>query len=326
MRFRSARLLLAPAASWRKVSIAASIAAVSSASSFAASGEIQFHAYTDPAEQAFTGLVPNGWRSGGRLVRYGPLTIAPFVQAMNPDGTVFIQLGDWHIKDYADIPGWREGALYTPGTNIEFVRRLQTPDQYARSYSAVFEKQLGCGPSETASSERVDNPRGVAALPQARLETSLLRFTCRRSGQRYVGQVIVSLQWYRLPMGTVGWNVLYLASFLAREDLASVGLSVWDTMRTSVHFTPEWNARESAIAREAVKPAMRGLDATLRQAQSFDEHVINGLVTVNDPTTGRQSQIPMGVEPYYFADGLGHFYSSYNPAPRPGFHTVQPVR
>lgn len=97
-------------------------------------------------------------------------------------------------------------------------------------------------------------------------------------------------------------------------------------MRTSVQFTPEWNARESMIAREAIKPAQRALDATLRQGQSFDEHVINGLITVNDPATGTQSEIPMGVEPYYFADGLGHFYSSYDPTPKAGFHTVQPVR
>ena len=80
------------------------------------------------------------------------------------------------------------------------------------------------------------------------------------------------------------------------------------------------------IAREAIKPAQRALDATLRQGQSFDEHVINGLITVNDPATGTQSEIPMGVEPYYFADGLGHFYSSYDPTPKAGFHTVQPVR
>jgi len=291
----------------------------------AAGGDLQYHRYLEPAEHAFTDLVPNGWRSGGRLVRYGPLTIAPFVQAINPAGTVFIQLGDWHVKDYADIPGWKEGTLYTPGTNIEFIRRLQTPDEYARSFSTAFEQQLGCGRSETAQSEQVENPPGLAALPQAHLETSVLHFTCSRDGQRYVGQVMISLQSYRLPMRTVGWNVLYLASFLARQDLADLAISVWNKMRTSFEFTPEWNARESMIAREAVKPAMQALDATLRQAQSFDEHIINGLITVNDPTTGTQSQIPMGVEPYYFADGLGHFYSSYNPNPKAHFHAVKPV-
>lgn len=177
-------------------------------------------------------------------MRYGPLTIAPFMQAMNPEGTIFIQLGDWHIKDYADIPGWKQGALYTPGTKIEFVRRLQTVDEYARSYSVAFEQQLGCGSSETAHSEHVENPPGLPALPQANLETGVLHFTCSRDGQRYAGQVMVSLQSYRLPMGTIGWNVLYLACFFAREDLTDLTLSVWNTMRTSFQFTPEWNARK----------------------------------------------------------------------------------
>lgn len=285
---------------------------------------IRFVRWVDPAERAFTDQVPAGWRVGGRLVRYGPVTIAPFVQAMTPDGSIFIQLGDWRIKDYSDIPGWRPGQIYTPGTSVIIVRRLETADQYARSYSAGFAKQLGCGTPSFTGSDALPTPAGLSTIPQSRVETHLVRFTCLRSGQRYAGQVMVTLQSYHVPM-SIGWNVLYLACLLAREDRAATGVAVWDKMRNTCAFDSAWNARASQIAAAATPQARDSLDNALRQTQAFDQNVINGTVTVNDPTTGTRSEISIGAEPFYFADGQGHFYNSYDPTPRTGFHAVNPV-
>jgi hypothetical protein len=134
--------------------------------------DVRYVIYTDPAEHAFTVPAPAGWRVGGRMVRYGPISIAPFVQAMTPDGSIFVQLGDWHIKDYCDIPGWREGQLYTPGTSVEFVRRLQTAEQYAHSYALSFQQQLGCENPAFTESNPVDTPPRVTTLPQAQVETT----------------------------------------------------------------------------------------------------------------------------------------------------------
>jgi hypothetical protein len=288
-------------------------------------GSIHHRQYVDPAEHAFTDLVPDGWRVGGRMVRYGPLSLAPFLQAMTSDGTIFIQLGDWHIKDYADLPGWRPGTLYTPGTSILIIRRLETSEQYARSYASMFQKQLGCEHSAFGKSEAVPTPAVVAPLPQGRTETSVVPFTCTRSSQQYVGRVMATVQASRVPMSGISWSVVYLASFLARQDQADLALSVWNEMRETVQFQSEWSARQRMISAEAIKPAQHALDAALHQAQLFDEQIINGNITVNDPTTGTQSQIKMGVEPFYFSDNLGHFYGSYNPTPRLGFHPVQPA-
>lgn len=164
-----------------------------------AQAEVRYVRYADPAEGAFTALAPTGWRVGGRLVRYGPISIAPFVQAMTPDGTIFVQLGDWHIKDYCDIPGWRDGQLYTPGTSVEFVRRIQSAEQYAHSYGLGFQKQLGCENPVFTASRSVENPPGVTTIPQARVDTNLTQFNCQRSGQGYTGRVMVTVQAYRLP-------------------------------------------------------------------------------------------------------------------------------
>jgi hypothetical protein len=278
----------------------------------------------DPAERAFTDEVPSGWRVGGRLVRYGPLSIAPFVQAMTPDGTIFVQMGDWRIKDYSDLPGWRPGQIYTPGTSIFIIRRFQTAEQFAQSYSLAFEKQLGCSNGSITGSQAMP-VAGKATVPQARLETHQVSFACTRSGERYVGRVMDTVQSYRV-VNSVSWDILYLACLMAREDRANTGVAVWDKMRTTIAFDSNWNARESQIAAAATAPARQALDNTLRQTQAFDENVINGQVTVNDPTTGTRSQINIGAEPFYFADGLGHFYNSYDPAPRSGYHAVNPVQ
>lgn len=283
--------------------------------------DVRYVRYADPAENAFTVQAPAGWRVGGRMVRYGPISIAPFVQAMTPDGTIFVQLGDWHIKDYCDIPGWREGQLYTPGTSVEFVRRVHSAEQYAHAYSLDFQKELGCGNSSFTGSQSLPNPPGVAGLPQARVETNLTQFNCQRGGQPYTGRVMVSVQAYRLPT-SIGWNILYLASVLARQDHAAMGFDVFDKMRNSFAFDSNWTTREALIARQATRPAMDALNATLGQAQDFDKHVINGLVTVKDPTTGTKWDVRMGAAPFYFADGQGHFYNSYDPTPRGGYHAV----
>lgn len=289
-------------------------------------GNVRYVSYTDPVERSFTVLSPAGWRVGGRMVRYGPISIAPFVQAMTPDGTIFVQLGDWHIKDYCDIPGWREGQLYTPGTSVEFIRRVQSAEQYGHAYSLIFQKELGCGNPDFTGSQNLPNPPGVTpAIQQARVETSLTQFTCQRSGRSYSGRVIASVQSYRLPNMSVGWNIVYLASVLALQNRAGAGFAVFDKMRGSFAFDSNWNARQAMMARRATQPSVDALNATLRQAQDFDQHVINGLVTVDDSTTGVRSDINIGVAPFYFKDGMGHSYNSYDPTPRPGYHGVNPV-
>ncbi len=285
---------------------------------------VHYSTYTDPAEHAFTVQVPSGWRVGGRMMRYGPINIAPFAQALTPDGSIFVQIGDWRIKDYSDVPGFRQGALYYPGMLVMVVRRFQSAQQYARSYSGEFAKQLGCGNVSFTGSESPANPV-PATVPQARLDTSLVEFHCTRSGQNFSGRVTVSHQSYRI-VNTIGWDVLYLACLLARDDQSAAGVAVWHKMRSSFRFDSNWNAQQGRVATAATRPAQAALDATLRQSQAFDQHVINGEITVSDPTTGARSDIRMGAEPYYFSDGLGHFYNSYDPAPRSGFHSVNPAQ
>jgi hypothetical protein len=289
------------------------------------SPNLAYRQYTDPAERAFTNMVPDGWRVGGRMVRYGPVTIAPFEQAMRPDGAVFIQLGDWHIKDYSDMPGWKPGSIYTPGTSVVLVRRVESPDEYARTYGLGLERWLGCSDARFTGAKKIPNPAGITAIPQARVETSEAHFTCTRGGESYLGQVTVTLQAYRLPLST-GWNVLYLTSILARKDAVETGFAALEKMCSTFRFLPEWSASQGAIARQATRPAQQALDSVLHQTQVFDQNVISGTITVNDPTTGSRSDVSFGAEPYYFSDGVGHFYRSYDPTPRSGFHAVQPQR
>ena len=290
----------------------------------ASASGIRFVLYRDPAENAFTEAVPAGWRVGGRLVRYGPVSIAPFVQAMMPDGSVFVQIGDWHIKDFADIPGWSEGHLYTPGTNVEYIRRLQTAEQYTHSYALTFQKQLGCENPTFTKSQPFPTAPGSATVQGANVETHFTEFTCQRDGQAYTGRVAATVQSYRLPT-SMGWNVIFLECVLARQDRASIGFAVWDKLQTSWAFDPNWSARQAIMARQATRGPLDDLNRTLQQAQDFDKHVINSTVTVSDPATGAKWDVSMGANPFYFTDGAGHFYNSYNPTPKPGYHAADPL-
>jgi PDZ domain-containing protein len=280
--------------------------------------------FIDPAEHAFRVRVPVGWMIGGRLVRYGPITIAPVVQALAPDGSILIQLGDPRIQDFSDIPTFRPGQLYTPGTSIMIVRRFENARQYSHSYGVDFQTKLGCENPSFSSVQAVPNPSVVTQVSFGTTQSAVANFSCTRNGKRYVGRVLTSIRSTPLPL-SVGWSVVYLASFLARDDHASLAQAVWNEMRNSFAFDSAWNAQESRIAAGATEPALREWNSSMDLARQFDQHVINGEVTVQDPTTGTQSNIPIGTQPYYSADGLGHFYNSFKPNPPVGFHRVQPL-
>jgi hypothetical protein len=278
--------------------------------------------FIDPAEHAFSAQVPVGWMIGGRLVRYGPITIAVIVQALAPDGSILVQLGDPRIKDFSDNPAFRPGQIYTPGTSIMIVRRFETARQYAHSYAIDFQSRLGCENPSFSSVQDVPNPPLVSQVPFGTTQSALANFSCMRNGKRYVGSVLTSIRSTPLPL-SIGWSVVYLASFLAREDHAPLAVAVWNEMRNSFTFESAWSAQESQIAAGATQPAIREWNSSLDLAQQFDQHVINGEVTVQDPTTGMRSDIPMGAQSYYYADGLGHFYNSSDPNPPVGFHRIQ---
>lgn len=287
--------------------------------------------FADPAEHAFTVQVPVGWIFGGHLVRYGPRTVAAVFQAMAPDGSIFIQLGDPQNQHFADVPGFRVGQLYTSATSTMIVRPAESALQYARSYGLEFQQKLGCeAPIFTTLqgrpySTREANPVGGTT------ESALAEFTCTRNGRRYVGTVFTSVNTTHYSTH-VGWSAVYLASYLARADRGDLTELVFDDMRRSFKFDPAWRSRESRVATGAAVPAMSQWESSMDLAQKFDQHVIKSEVTVRDPTTGARSNIQtgahpyyvqMGPHPYYFSDGLGHFYNSYDSAPATGFHRVE---
>ena len=127
-------------------------------SSWSSERNIRYRRYVDPAEQAFADMVPEGWRVGGRRSALRASDDCAFLAGGEPGRGDLVQLGDWHIQDYSDIPGWRAGTVYTPGTSVMSVRRLESAKQYARSYGLNFGKWLGCEESQFADSEVAQTP------------------------------------------------------------------------------------------------------------------------------------------------------------------------
>jgi hypothetical protein len=204
-------------------------------------------------------------------------------------------------------------------------RRYETSLQFAQSYAVEFQGKLGCKNPAFSTVEAVPNPPNITLLPFGVTRSAVAFFSCTGHDKRYVGGVQASIHAARTPTG-VAWQVVGLASFLAREDHAPLARAMWNEMRDSFAVDSAWNALESQIAAGAIRPTIRQWNASLDLARRFDQHVIRGEVTVWDPTIGTQSDIPMGTGPYYYSDGLGHFLPSYSPTPPPGFQRVQQMQ
>jgi hypothetical protein len=279
--------------------------------------------FVDPVEGAFRVGVPSGWQVQGGMVRYGPLSLAPVVQAMAPDGSMLIQLGDPALKDFASPRiGFPAGSIYRPGTSIFIVRNPETGPQFARSYSLALAGQLRCRDARVTQVDSVANPPGSAVGP-GQTSTGIATFSCTSGERQLLGKVLATTRILNAP-GAHGWSVTVLGSYIARADRAPEAEEIWAQMGKSYAVDPGWSRRESDIAAGSVRWAMRQWDANLDLTRKFDQQVIRGEVTVRDPTTGTTSEVPIGSGPYYFTDGLGRTINSPNPTPPLGFHPVSP--
>ncbi|MBV8783807.1 MAG: hypothetical protein JOZ67_06460, partial [Gammaproteobacteria bacterium] len=118
--------------------------------------------FVDPTEHAFTLEVPTAWRVYGAMVRYGPISLAPVVQALAPDGGALVLLGDPALKDYeAPMPGFAAGQTITAGTSIFIIRAPQDGPHYAQSYAAELAARVHCTALHGTSVAQIPNPPGI---------------------------------------------------------------------------------------------------------------------------------------------------------------------
>src|ERR1700731_1925959 len=57
--------------------------------------------FDDPAERAFSMQVPQGWKVGGGLYRFGPPDPRGMIDVLSPDGKIDLRFGDSHVPPFA---------------------------------------------------------------------------------------------------------------------------------------------------------------------------------------------------------------------------------
>jgi len=305
-----------------KIALAAPLSALlASASVHAATPQLE--RFVDPAEGAFSVGVPSGFRVNGAMIRYGAMTLAPVVQALAPDGSMLIQLGDPRIKDYAAPRlGFPPGSLYRPGTSITVIRAPESGAQYARAYALDLAARVHCRDA-TADPVEVPNLPGSASGP-GRTTSGLATFGCESPRGHLVGKVFATTRIVPAPGGAM-WGVVLLGSFVAQADRAQEAERLWLAMSRSYAVDPAWNRREGEIATGSARVVARQWDGQLDLARRFDQQAIRGEVTVADPVLGTRRDAPIGTGPYYHADGLGRTTDSPSPTPGLGQHPVTPL-
>ena len=346
-------LLLLLLAACTRSNSSASTGPVGSAAA-AAPAHAEWVSYQDPAEQAFTMSVPQGWGVKGGLYRLGYSDYRAMVEITSPDGKSRIRYGDVGIPPYsAPDRGHAEGVSYVLEAQAQMTAaRYRTGDEYAPMY-AKARLQSVCQKAEVLQSNAA--PFKAASFPQSdvtRESEGQMTIKCTTSGGVLTAFVYAKTQLH--GNGAI-WTVAPAVSFLCPpEQEASTGEVAgrfaqsfqvnqsWiqhqlDEDRQGQEFAQalargkmqalaqqvqEFHARMQAMSNQVAGFEKR-MDAQAMQVQGFTD-VLNGITRTVDPLTGQERQVWTGQSNQYWADGLGHTVSSPT-QPGPNYHPLTTI-
>jgi hypothetical protein len=297
-------------------------------------GGVQYVKYTDPREGAFTMDAPAGWKTEGGLFRFHALDIRPVVESTSPDGQMGIAVGD---LDYLSLfiepmQFFPEGSVYAPYGLKMMVRTFPTGMTVCSEIVLRKVSTVCPNPQITEAKDLSDQIAKLAAdRPQApglrtyrdstlarapRVTWGDVSFRCGGEAQAKTGrcQAITVLE----PTGTRNWYVHHISGFLAPVGKEAVASTIWEHVRWSVQFDPQWETMEAQLATSAAMAVSRTsneiLDswiASQHRSVAIDDAIAHrrsnatlGVVDVADPETGRRMTVESGSN-YYWADQRG---------------------
>lgn len=280
---------------------------------------LRFVNWTDPRENAFRLQVPAGWKISGGLFRSGPIDIRPAVMATSPDGAIHSSIGTQGIIIFAEPTqmtydiGYHNGSIYSPGHGQEeMIMPYMTGAEFSKFY---IEQTLGRSvpdlnfrtvrdlPDVTRVAARAAQASDVGAIHNSASAGEAL-FTGTLKNRPYIGfceAIIIRTQTAGIPGGQ--WVLRGLMVFTAPREEGLVGSAAVQRMQSTFVFNPDFMERESMNAAQVGRDLESSAQATDRSFQDAD-NIINGEVTVVDPTTGEQSQTASGSN-YYWNNGSG---------------------
>jgi len=307
---------------------------------------VKYVAFSDPAEQAFTLDVPQGWQTQGGTNRRASVDVVHAIQTVSPDQKIIIQFNDPGVPAFAlpspmlTMTGFREGSWYSPGYGVRnLVKRYLPGGQFLSEY-LLQNYRPRVEQFEFVS--QADRPDIVADFNRiyAGLQSAGVQFTrhageaafrFRRDGEPYVGFGLALTQVVYMPSMQGGnWNVDTLLVYTSPESQAEFAQSVFAHMFESIRWNPQWLASQqqltanvSRIVSQTSQEISKIISDTYWTRQGVMDNInrkfsnyILGVTDVTDPETGATWKVEAGHN-FYWAKPGGDVVAGTNTYTRP---------
>ncbi|MGH9733101.1 MAG: hypothetical protein ACRD8A_00755 [Candidatus Acidiferrales bacterium] len=296
--------------------------------------------FGDPAEQAFTLEVPQGWKITGGLYRFGVLDPRFMVDMVSPDGKVDIRLGDYRVPPFAPLTptlqslGFTEGRRYSP-RNVaqEVVANYREGWIFADLYGqARFSSACTHLNLKSMNKEEPVHPSG----PNVTTTAGEALYTCESSGGPRVAYVFAETQYTQMQQSGA-WMVSWLYSFIAPQSEADEALKTTLHALSTFVVSPQWYYRQlqinGQVGEDAMRDFHRGMDAIQQDYQrrsaasqsQFDEmsRALRGVDLTIDPVDGKQREV-LSTGQTHWINGMGNIADS--PTAPSGSHKLNTVQ
>lgn len=295
-----------------------------------AAPRVSYARFSDPAEQAFTLEVPEGWRSQGGTSRRASVDLVHALETVSPDGRILIRFNDPSIPAFAlpsptlNFSGFPEGSWYSPGYGVRNMVRRYVP---GRAFITGYLRQnAGAGLERFEIVEEKDRPDVVDAFNRiySGLQAYGVQFTqhageaafrFERGGEPFVGYGLAVTQVVYMPsMNGGNWNVALLLLYTSPESEADFVQGVFSHMFQSIQWNPQWIASQQQLTRDVsrivsqtgqeisniISDAYWTRQGVLDETSRRFSNAILGTTDVADPETGRTWKVEAGHN-YYWA-------------------------
>lgn len=303
----------------------------------------QYQRWNEPKESAFSLEVPVGWQVSGGLFRFASVDTRPVVDAVSPDGSIHLRIGDANVPPFTlpsqtlDWTGFREGSWYSPGYGVRMmVRRYLTGEQFAAEYAQGTVSQTCPGLQITGTKNRQDavqqiNQIGAQYGIQAQSTGGEVNFTCTLNGRPAKGYYFAVTQMTAMS-GSGVWNVNQLVGGTAVTDQFDQAGAILAHMVETSEINPQWaqmqqgiTANTSTIVSQTNAVITNIITSTYEHTQAVQDEISRrrsnatlGLEDVVDTQTGQEFKIESGSN-YYWIDPQGNIvgtntYSTPDPS------------
>lgn len=238
----------------------------------------------DPAEGAFTAMLPAGWRVSAGTQRSSRMEPHYVIRAQSPQGGAELFFDDPSIPlrqlpgPATDAMGWREGMMIPAPAGIHLLLERYRPGaQAAGDYvtrtlcPAATNFQGGEIAAETDQLMQEFGPIARAEDKQIRVDAGELSFQCgNRNG--YVYTITLEAEQPGAPVSM--WLIYRIAGYLASPQETAAAADALHTLLGSFEMSPQWLAQFARecndIEGNSIRESNAVTQATIERARQQD--------------------------------------------------------